>query len=327
MMRSSTDPASSMALLRDLMRDDVGLEYAEAARGRSARRASTSTEPPGRGTAQPRDRERAPEPGGEGRSGPGPEVSELPRSRRSWAFLLTVTLVAAVLAVGLVQRRADQPAADAARHALLDRAVAAEDRVTALETSIASARDELAALQAAALADSAEGELLTERIDRLSAATGYTPVTGPGGAVVLDDAEGIERGDTTAPGRVLDSDVQTAVNGLWQAGAEAIAVNGRSLTATTAIRTAGAAILVDFKPLVPPYRVEAIGGPNLLTAYAATSSARALDELVADYGLRVTSTASDQVDLPAATALLPTVARVPGAATSAPSPTTSKGTP
>jgi uncharacterized protein YlxW (UPF0749 family) len=111
---------------------------------------------------------------------------------------------------------------------------------------------------------------------------------------------------------VLDSDVQTAVNGLWQAGAEAIAINGRRLTATTAIRTAGSAILVDFKPLVPPYRIEAIGDPaGLVTAYDATRSARDLAALAETYSLQLAVAAADELALPAATAILPTRATVP----------------
>ena len=53
-------------------------------------------------------------------------------------------------------------------------------------------------------------------------------------------------------GRVLDRDLQVMVNALWAAGAEAIAINGQRLTARSAIRYAGEAILLDFRPLVPP---------------------------------------------------------------------------
>lgn len=290
MARSVTDPAASMALLRDLMRDDAGLEYAESARLRA---------------------ERAPGATGDGGDGGHDGDGDRPR-RTSWAFVATVVLVAAVLAIGLVQRRADEPASQATRDALVERADAAEARVSALEASVAATRTELAQLQDAALADSVEGEIVSERIARLSETTGYTEVVGGGAVVALDDAAGTDRADPSAPGRVLDSDVQTAVNGLWQAGAEAIAINGRRLTATTAIRTAGSAILVDFKPLIPPYRIEAIGDPaTLVTAYAATRSARDLARLADEYGLRVTTTAADQLELPAATAILPTRARVP----------------
>jgi uncharacterized protein YlxW (UPF0749 family) len=285
MVRSVTDPAASMALLRDLMRDDAGLEYADAARRKAAAAGGAAAA------------------GDAGTGSPG---------RPSWTFVVTVVVVAAVLAIGLVQRRADEPASQATRDALVERAEAAEARVSALEASVAATRAELGALQEAALADSVQGEIVSERIDRLSEVTGYTDVVGGGAVVVLDDATGTDRADPSAPGRVLDSDVQTAVNGLWQAGAEAIAINGRRLTATTAIRTAGVAILVDFKPLIPPYRVEAIGDPaTLATAYAATRSARDLARLADEYGLRITTTAADELALPAATAILPTRARVP----------------
>ena len=200
-----------------------------------------------------------------------------------------------------------------ARLALVQRAGAAEARVTALEQSIAATRSELTELQDAALADSVRGELVSDRIARLSEVAGYTDAVGGGAVVVLDDAEGTDRSDPAATGRVLDSDVQTAVNGLWQAGAEAIAINDRRLTATTAIRTAGSAILVDFKPLVPPYRIEAIGDPETLVAsYTATRSAQELARLAEDYDLRLSTTAvADGLELPAATAILPRQASVP----------------
>ncbi len=38
---------------------------------------------------------------------------------------------------------------------------------------------------------------------------------------------------------MLDGDLQKLVNGLWVAGAEAIAINGERLTTLTAIRQGG----------------------------------------------------------------------------------------
>jgi uncharacterized protein YlxW (UPF0749 family) len=49
------------------------------------------------------------------------------------------------------------------------------------------------------------------------------------------------------------------VNALWGAGAEAMAVNGQRLVATSPIRAAGETITVNFRPLVPPYEIAAIG--------------------------------------------------------------------
>ena len=56
------------------------------------------------------------------------------------------------------------------------------------------------------------------------------------------------------------------VNALWAAGAEAISINGQRLGPTTAIRFAGEAVLVDFRPVTNPYEISAIGDPDTLPA-------------------------------------------------------------
>ena len=48
-------------------------------------------------------------------------------------------------------------------------------------------------------------------------------------------------------------DLATLVDGLWQAGAEAIAINGRRLTALSAIVNSGIAVRVNRSELNPPY--------------------------------------------------------------------------
>jgi uncharacterized protein YlxW (UPF0749 family) len=100
---------------------------------------------------------------------------------------------------------------------------------------------------------------------------------------------------------VLDRDLQTVVNGLWAAGAEAIAVNGQRLTARSAIRYAGQAILVDFRPLVPPYVVQAIGeAAGLQTRFAAGSAGAYLQALRDNYGVQAAIVPSANLELPGA---------------------------
>ena len=62
-----------------------------------------------------------------------------------------------------------------------------------------------------------------------------------------------------------DDDLQLVVNALWAAGAEAISINGQRLGPTTAIRFAGEAVLVDFRPVTNPYEISAIGDPDTLS--------------------------------------------------------------
>lgn len=273
-MPTERDPAASMALLRELVQQDAALEYAEAAR----RHRGT---PPGRTT-------------------------------RTW-FALTCAVIAGLLALSVVQRQATAPAAEKARQVLVERVAQTQADIEALETEVASTRADLAAAEEVLLTQSDEGSALATRISTLEEGTGYSAVTGPGLVVVLAAAPGSDPAVADDPGRVLDQDVQNAVNGLWAVGAEAIAVNGIRLTATTAIRSAGAAILVDFRPLLPPYRVESIGdGAAMATAFPLTSSGRALKGVSDQFGVQVAVDEASALTLPASSALLPVRARVPG---------------
>jgi uncharacterized protein YlxW (UPF0749 family) len=100
---------------------------------------------------------------------------------------------------------------------------------------------------------------------------------------------------------------------LWSAGAEAIAVNGQRLTAQSAIRSAAGAILVNYRPLRPPYRVEAIGPPGLAEEFAATPDAQELASVSQQFGIGLETTSVDRINLRAATSPLPSDAEVVGA--------------
>ena len=105
-------------------------------------------------------------------------------------------------------------------------------------------------------------------------------------------------------GRVQDIDLQHVVNGLWAAGAEAISINGQRLTARSAIRTAGSAINVDFRPLSPPYAIDAIGDPKSLAArFQETSDGRYLLQLKSQFGIIYEMSTKDALTLPAAAQL------------------------
>jgi uncharacterized protein YlxW (UPF0749 family) len=219
------------------------------------------------------------------------------------AFLVILGLLAAT-AVVQVRRRA--PAAAQVRQALvaeIDQRTTDTDRlqegVEALRTEVTQARRE-------ALRVSDTGEALDEEVGELELSTGVVAVTGPGLRVVVDDAEpSAVGGDPPASGgvdatRVLDRDLQVLVNGLWQAGAEAVAINGQRITALTAIRSAGDAILVDYRPLSPPYTVEAVGDQRSIEpAFVDGAAGRELRTVKETFGIRFDVSAVDRLELPA----------------------------
>jgi uncharacterized protein YlxW (UPF0749 family) len=103
-------------------------------------------------------------------------------------------------------------------------------------------------------------------------------------------------------GLVQDGDLQLAVNGLWSAGAEAISINGQRLGATSAIRQAGQAILVDQHPVTPPYVISAIGDQeSLRNRFITTPEAHTLAKLTRDYGVVFDYARADELHLPAGT--------------------------
>jgi len=178
---------------------------------------------------------------------------------------------------------------------------AAYDATTA---GLAALETEVDRLKSDQLGATGVGEALNADIARLAAIAGETNVVGPGLVVTVDDAElpaGASSGQSL--GRVLDADLQLVVNGLWASGAEAIAVNGVRLTSLSSIRSAGDAILVDYRPLARPYVVTAIGDPTSIEArFASGPGGRGLRTLAEAYGVRFSVATDPALTLTAAAA-------------------------
>ncbi len=234
----------------------------------------------------------------------------MPRNLRARLGLAAgLVLAALVVTVGAAQARVAAPAVAKEREELLDRI----DRETAaadkLEKTVDKLRDDVSTRQREALKTSGgDGSGL---VDLLS---GATAVHGPGVKLVVDDAEEADGSGGDGPressgfsdtGRVRDRDMQRVVNGLWQSGAEAVSINGQRLTALSAIRAAGDAILVDNKPLVPPYTVLAVGdGQRLSAAFQSSLDGVYLSVLKENYGIRSSISVEDDVRLPAAPSVI-----------------------
>jgi uncharacterized protein YlxW (UPF0749 family) len=106
---------------------------------------------------------------------------------------------------------------------------------------------------------------LQRALDDAKALAGLVPLVGPGVVVTLQDSPQLPpsetRKDTIEQFMVHDSDLVALANELFNAGAEAVSVNGQRLIATSSIRCAGVPILVNAKRIAPPYVIKAIGSP------------------------------------------------------------------
>lgn len=127
---------------------------------------------------------------------------------------------------------------------------------------------------------------------------GTTAMAGPGLEVRLSDTDRkVKTYDDRQSLSVQDVDLQLVVNALWEAGAEAVAVNGQRLVATSPIRAAGETITVNFRPLVPPYEVRAIGADR--RRFERSEVAERFEQWVDDYGLGFTVRSRSKVVVPA----------------------------
>jgi uncharacterized protein YlxW (UPF0749 family) len=248
--------------------------------------------------------DRAARAAGDGASDPG-------RRRGRAAALVGVTLLAAglLLALAYNQAAAGSPGREEVRAALIDdiqRESAGGERLSAqleeLEAEVSRTRDHQ-------LETTDEGQRVLDELTRAETGAAAVPVRGPGLLVTLADAEPDADEDpvggtvTEDPrGQVRDGDLQLVVNALWAAGAEAISVNDQRLGATTAIRFAGEAVLVDFQPVTNPYEIRAIGDQDRMSAgFLANDDVRALALISETYGLRFEYAQEDDLSLPAAT--------------------------
>jgi uncharacterized protein YlxW (UPF0749 family) len=234
------------------------------------------------------------------------------RSRRERVLVAAAALALAgfVLALGVSDRVLNDPVVNDQRTALLERIDAADSRNDELIEQVADARVELSAAREQSLQSSLAGARLAAEIQALELATGYAPVEGPGAVVTLTDAPVDDAAPREDLEQVLDSDIQRAVNGLWSVGAEAIAVNGQRLTARSAIRSAAGAILVNYRPLKPPYQVEAIGPPDLADRFWTTQDAQELLGVSAQFGIGLEASSVGRLTLRSATSPLPSQSEV-----------------
>ncbi|HEX7105032.1 MAG TPA: DUF881 domain-containing protein [Acidothermaceae bacterium] len=224
------------------------------------------------------------------------------RSRRATAVLVGVVLAAAgaLFATSAVATHRNADAAKRDRKELvkqINEQTAQSDRLQRqldeLRAKVASARD-------AALSASGRGSALQREIAELEMVAGTQAVEGSGVQVTLDNAKDISNPDTASLGTIYDRDIQAVVDALFASGAEAIAVNGERLTARTAIREAGDAILVDYRPLAPPYHIDAIGPPDLKATFLKTQTGTLYENWRQVYGLGFSVDTRQRLTLPSA---------------------------
>jgi len=219
------------------------------------------------------------------------------RSRIGVVGALVMALFAVLVVTAAVQTSRNSVSDEKERRELVAQVDEARAGMDSDRSRLTALQQEVRRLQTRQLSSDTSAKGVLDTIKLLGMRAGTLPVRGPGVRVVADDAKGAD----SARNEVLDSDLQKLVNGLWEAGAEAISLNGQRLTNLSTIRLAGNAITVNAHSLRRPYVVQAIGNKDTLPArFAETTSGQAWLDLQREVGLRLKITPESSLRLPAA---------------------------
>jgi uncharacterized protein YlxW (UPF0749 family) len=169
------------------------------------------------------------------------------------------------------QRRSQEADLEQAVRALRQQIIDAERRRASTDRTERAAADRAALLAEQAGTTALKGDAL---IVNLSDSSRQPQASGDAGAYLIHD-----------------SDLQLIVNALFAAGAEAVTVNDNRIVATSPIRAAGGTIVVNFRPLTPPYRVVGIGADR--KGFEASDIVRRFHQWTTQYGLGFSVSAGD----------------------------------
>lgn len=223
-----------------------------------------------------------------------------PRGRHPWLLVVVGAIAGLMFATSGLGNGSQSLGAAAERADLIRQVSAAEQRNADLRAQAGSLRSEVNAIEAQHLGGAVPNDTA------VAVLSGDVAVAGPGVAITVNDNPGDPNGI------IVDQDVRQVVNGLWIAGAEAIAINGHRLSARTAIRQAGSAVTVDYRSMASPYRFEAIGSVDRLSkGFASNPGGAWLTFLKQNYAVTWSLERKGDLRLPADAGLDVTKAGVP----------------
>ncbi len=205
------------------------------------------------------------------------------------AVAVAVGFLVAVQAVGTDRRALTRLAAE--RPDDLTRILAdLNDEADRLARQVSALRVKLLRYRGSTRGDELALRDARESLADLQVLSGSVPVEGPGLEIVIEDPDGRVGWDA-----LLD-----LVQELRDAGAEAIALNGVRVVASTWLGPTDAGAVVDGEPVSPPYRLLAIGSADALEE-ALGIPGGPLSVIAAQPGTGAELRPGERLSLPAAT--------------------------
>lgn len=183
-----------------------------------------------------------------------------------------------------------------------------------LKLVIAEYQTELASLQKDAAGRKSALAGLNTELENQRELAGLVPLTGAGVSVTLDDSQvkSIPTGEDPAHYIIHDYDLRDTVSLLWQSGAEAMAISGERIVASTSIYCVGSTILVNDVRLSPPYKIVALGPPSMEESLNSQARLQKLKQSVRQYGVQLKVASGKELQLPSFSGRFTTRFAAPG---------------
>jgi uncharacterized protein YlxW (UPF0749 family) len=218
-----------------------------------------------------------------------------------------ITLGAALLVLGFLiaaQLAAEGPRiryTTQERSPLVETALGLQTQQDGLKGQIVGLRTAIQDIEHQGAGSAAVVSGLNGRLEEARIAGGLIALTGTGIVLRFEDStQPVAPGGNEQDYLVGAADLRSVVALLWQTGAEAIAINGERVVASTAIVDIGGSMLVNAAYIAGPYQVTALGPKDLFTQL---SAAPGWEEFVRTrrgaFGIGIAWAEPDSVDVPA----------------------------
>jgi uncharacterized protein YlxW (UPF0749 family) len=215
-----------------------------------------------------------------------PNSASVGKKDPKWWIAVVLSFSGLLFGIAVANTQRQQPILEKTREDLRSTITKKIDNLNKTSEDLSSINNEIAQIQSSTPGLDFHG-ISQSNESNLQVFSGLSSVKGKGIEIQINDAvktDSLESADIELA-RVYDSDIQLLVNALWASGAESIAINNSRLTTTSAIRSAGDAILVNYRPLLPPFVISAIGNDDLRSRLLEHPDYVDLQFVVKTYGL------------------------------------------
>ena len=170
-----------------------------------------------------------------------------------------------------------------AENKLRDQILKEQENYNRLQVQAELTQEKLEKLRNDAASNSDEAAALEEELTKLNKILGYSDVKGKGLTITLRDSDSTE--NYTNESIIHDMDLVEVVNELFNAGADAVSINGQRIMSSTAISCNGNIVRINNEKITVPFVINAIGSTEGL--YGTMMRPRGYLEILSDYGIKV----------------------------------------